>query len=120
MSKRKGNKVKQETKAAPKQEAPKSIPVPVSNAGAVGVVQATATQSKPLKLKVLKADMVYRGARLAWYARVKEFDGKTEGEFIESAKQNPPALTQNQTAENPTGWVSFFKREGVLSLQNAG
>lgn len=75
--------------------------------------------AKPLVIKVLKRDAVYRGARAAWYARLLEFDGKTEGEYLASTKETPPALTRNQTAENPTGWVSWFKRQGVISLSAA-
>lgn len=75
--------------------------------------------AKPMKIKVLKPDAKYRGAREAWFMRLKEFDGKTEEEYIESCKKVCPQLTRAQTAENPTGWVSFFKREGVLSLQPA-
>lgn len=75
------------------------------------------TPARPQKLKVLKKDTKYRGAREAWFARLVEFDGKTEGEFLASAKEKPPALTRNQTPEPPSGWVRFFVREGVLSLQ---
>lgn len=73
--------------------------------------------ARPEKLKVLKKDTKYRGARAEWFARLLEYDGKTQGEYIESCKEKPPAMTKNNTAENPTGWVRFFVRTGVLSVQ---
>lgn len=94
------HKVEAKTKEAPK--------------GAVAAPAAPPV--KVAKLKVLKKDTKYRGAREAWHARLLEFDGKTEAEFIESTKEKPPALTRNGTAENPMGWVRFFVREGVLSV----
>lgn len=78
---------------------------------------ASANPVRPQKLKVLKKDVKFRGARDAWFARLLEFDGKTEGEYLESCKEKPPALTKNGQAENPTGWVRFFVRTGVLSTQ---
>lgn len=79
-------------------------------------VKAEAAPVRPQKIKVLKKDTKYRGAREAWFNRLQEFDGKTEEEFLASTKEKPPALTKNGTAENPTGWVRFFVRAGVLSL----
>lgn len=72
----------------------------------------------PKLIKVLKADAKYRGAREAWYNRLKEFDGKTVDEYIEDCKKRCPQLTKNQTAENPTGWVGFFKRQGIMQEVN--
>lgn len=71
-------------------------------------------EAKPVLIKVLKNDAKYRGAREAWYKRLKEFDGKPLEEYIKNTTDNCPQLTKNGTAENPTGWVGFFKREGVL------
>jgi hypothetical protein len=125
MSKRnkKGGKVKSEAIKIGKKAGPDSAGVSATAAVQPTAVSAeaatTANPSRPLKIKVTKTDMVYRGNRQAWYIRLKEFDGKTEGEFIEDTKKTPPSLTRNGTAENPTGWVSFFRRQGVLSLQNA-
>lgn len=78
-----------------------------------------APAARPNVIKVLKPDATFRGstARSAWFARLKEFNGKSEGEFLESTTKNPPALTKNGTPEPPSGWVRFFVRSGVLSLQ---
>lgn len=74
---------------------------------------------KPKRIKVLKKDSKFRGgsAREAWYIRLKEMEGKTEGEFLANTKENPPARTQNGTVENPSGWMRFFVRNGIVSLQ---
>lgn len=129
---KKGKNVKHDTKTPTKPEAGKSAGVggaatpgtpnpPASPAPAAAATAAPVTPAtpKPLIIKVLKKDATFRGARAAWYERLKQFDGKTEGEYIASTKESPPALTRNQTAENPTGWVSWFKRHGVISLQQA-
>lgn len=77
---------------------------------------ASASPARPQVIKLLKKDTKYRGAREAWYNRLKEFDGKTEAEFLANTKESPPAHTRNGTAENPSGWVRFFVRQGVMSL----
>ncbi len=87
------------------------------NEAAPKAASASPQPARPQKLKVLKKDQKFRGARDAWFARLVEFDGKTEGEYLESCKEKPPALTKNGSAENPTGWVRFFVRTGVLSIQ---
>lgn len=79
--------------------------------------KAAPAEPKPKRIKVLKADAKYRGFREQWYNVLKEHDGKTEAEFLEATKAKPPALTRNGTAENPSGWMRFFIREGVASLQ---
>lgn len=79
--------------------------------------EAAPTPARPQKIRLLKKETKYRGARDAWFQRLVEFDGKTESEFIESTKAKPPALTKNGTAENPSGWVRYFVRTGVMSLQ---
>lgn len=78
---------------------------------------AAAPPARPSKIKVTKPDTKFRGARELWFNRLKEFDGKTEGEFLADTRERPPALTKNQTAENPTGWMRYFVRTGVVSLQ---
>jgi hypothetical protein len=68
------------------------------------------------KIKLMRGDVQYKGNRAAWYARLKDYDGKPLQDFLEAAAKNPPALTRNQTPEPPMGWFSFFKREGVASV----
>jgi hypothetical protein len=87
-----------------------------SKAAPAASASSAPTPARPQKIKVLKLDANFRGARASWYERLKEYNGKTEGEYIESCKDKPPAVTKNGTAENPTGWVRFFARSGILSL----
>lgn len=104
------HRVKTDTKEAPKGASAKS------DAKAEVKADAPAPTGRPQKLKVLKKDVKLRGAREAWFNRLVEFDGKMESEFLADTKEKPPALTRNGTAENPSGWVRFFVREGILSL----
>lgn len=105
----KPRKVKRKVKNETKAEAPKG-------ASASKVATESTPQARPNKIRLLKKDVVYRGARHDWYERLKAHDGKTEGEFIASTMENPPAKTKNGTVENPKGWVRFFVRQGVMSL----
>ncbi len=73
---------------------------------------------KPVLIKVLKKDAKFRGAREAWYIRLKEFDGKPVEEYVQDCERSCPQLTKNQTKENPTGWVGFFKRQGIMQEVN--
>lgn len=75
-----------------------------------------AAPAKPVLIKVLKKDPKFRGAREAWFKRLVEFDGKPVDDFIANCKEKCPQLTKNGTAENPTGWVGFFKREGIAQF----
>lgn len=106
--KRKGHTVKSEKQTLHKGD--------VANVKADG--EAKPAERKPVLIKVLKRDAKYRGAREAWYQRLLEFDGKSVDEYVESCKTNCPQLTKNQTAENPTGWVGFFKRQGIIQEVN--
>lgn len=73
---------------------------------------------KKEKVQVLrvKAGQKYRGAREAWYARLKEYDGKPLDDFLASTKEKMPSLPESGKAENPMGWVRFFQRVGVLGI----
>lgn len=119
---RKGDKVKaNETKTTVGKAEAGKVPGSVVASTAAAPIpeaakEAAAPTSKPLKIQVLKPDTVYRGARAEWFKRLKEFNGKTEGEFLADTVANPPALTRNGTKEPPAGWMGFFKRQGVVNL----
>jgi hypothetical protein len=80
--------------------------------------QEAQAERKPVVIKVLKHDAKFRGAREAWYNRLKEFDGKPLDDYIEDCKKNCPQLTKNGTVEPPTGWVGWFKRNGIMQEVN--
>lgn len=79
-----------------------------------GSTEGVKDKAKPKVLKI-KAGAKYRGARDAWYMRLKEHEGKSVDEFIDSCKKKPPSLPKSGTAENPTGWLRFFERSGIVS-----
>jgi hypothetical protein len=83
--------------------------------GSTGTAPAAPAPAVVKVLKV-KAGMKYRGAREAWYARLQQYEGKSEEEFIKSATTDPPSLTKKNEPEPPSGWIAFFKRTGVASL----
>jgi hypothetical protein len=82
-----------------------------------GGVEVAAGKAKPKVIKVLKADMKYRGARESWYTLLQRMEGKTEAEFVEAAKESPPSRTKKGEVEPPTGWFRFFERTGVIELR---
>ena len=88
----------------------------------VETTTTTATESKPEPVLQVKAGMKYRGARLAWYERMVELEGKTRDEVTKNLEADPPALygpkSKNEgKAEPVAGWVRFFERTGVASFQ---
>jgi len=81
---------------------------------------APAPEAKPTKvrvLKVLKTDAKFRGARDAWYAVLKAHDGKPVEVFEKACTDKPPSLPKSGKAEAPSGWTSYFKRTGIISIE---
>jgi hypothetical protein len=58
-------------------------------------------------------DHGYRGQRLEWFNRVKEFNGKTAGEFL---KANDNRTTPKGSEDPPRGWLRFFVQDGSVTL----
>lgn len=77
---------------------------------------APAVAPKPQIMRV-KSGVKLRGAREKWYEVLLKMDGKSVADYIAATKKDPPALTKNNTAENPTGWVRWFVRSGTLTLE---
>ncbi len=67
-------------------------------------------------VKVLKADAKFRGAREAWYQKLKEFDGKPIADYEKACTDSPPSLPKSGKAEKPSGWIGYFTRTGILSV----
>lgn len=87
--------------------------------------QAPATEAKPMtvtKIKVLKRDGKFRGARDKWYQAILKADGKTVKEFTDEVLAKPPSTpTKGSLAgkcEPPPGWISYFKRNGFITLED--
>jgi hypothetical protein len=89
--------------------------------GASAVITAPVTvtasgQAKPQVIKVLKADVKYRGARAEWFAVLQRYDGKPAGDFLAATTAKPPSLPKSQVQEKATGWLRFFVRSGIAQL----
>lgn len=55
----------------------------------------------------------FRGQRLEWFDRVKQYDGKTCEEFSEAFKDIP---NNKGVLYAPSGWIRFYVREGFVTL----
>jgi hypothetical protein len=72
------------------------------------------------RIKVVKRGVEYRGNRAAWYAVLQRHDGEPVEKFLRATSERPPALTKKGEAENPKGWIRFFRRTGVAQLRVEG
>jgi hypothetical protein len=97
----------------------KSKPAPTPEVAATPATPPTKVTVKPVLIKVLKSDAKFRGARDAWYAELKAHDGKTLKEYVDACTAKPPSLPKSLKAEAVSGWVSYFKRTGILELVEA-
>lgn len=114
---------KAEKRAARRAQAQAAAPAP--QAEQPKTEQAAKPTRKPTgTIKVLKDDPTFRGARKAWFERLKEFNGKDVGEFEADCKANPPSTpTKGVLAgkcEPPSGWVGYFRRTGICSIVPPG
>lgn len=85
--------------------------------------QAPAEASKPAVktvvsgvLKVKMEGVALRGARDAWYQVLKAHDGKPAQEYLEVTGKNHPSLPKSGRAENPSGWLRWFVRNGIATI----
>lgn len=76
-----------------------------------------------LAVQHLPAADKLRGARAAWYAVLAKHDGLAAADFLAATTAAPPSLPtkgKNQgKAEKPTGWLSWFMRNGYVTLESA-
>lgn len=70
--------------------------------------------TKIVTIKVLKRDAKFRGARDAWYKELIAHDGKPLKDFEDACTKKPPSLPKSGRAEAPSGWTSYFVRQGIL------
>lgn len=98
----------------------KSAPVAPA---AITITVAEKQAPKVVMIKVLKADAKFRGAREAWYLELIKHDGKPLADYVAKVTATPPSLpTKGKSAgkaEKPSGWISWFVRNGFLSLPEA-
>lgn len=72
--------------------------------------------AKPLNIKVLKANVKFRGARDAWYQVLLQYNGKPAGDFLAHCTKTPPSTPKSGVAEPPSGWLRYFTRSGIVEL----
>lgn len=101
----------------------KSAPVAPAVTTITAEVQAPAAPvaaPKVTMIKLLKTDGKFRGAREAWYKELVAHDGKPLADYVAKVTATPPSLpTKGKSAgkaEKPSGWISWFVRNGFLSL----
>lgn len=82
--------------------------------------ESTPATPAPQTLVVLKKDSKFRGAREAWYKRLVEHDGKPVDAYLTSCKDQPPSVPKSGKVENPTGWLSYFRRQGLVEVKATG
>lgn len=101
---------------------PKGVaPVHIAGVGVTAPVVVTgvgtpAAKVVPGVLQVTPAKGALRGARAAWYAVLLQYNGKPVAEFLAACTANPPSLPKSLKAENPTGWLGWFKRQGIAAV----
>lgn len=73
------------------------------------------------KIKVNKdANPTFRPntAREAYWEMIKKHNGRTLENFVTRATENPPSLPKSGKPEPVSGWVNFFRREGLIELED--
>ena len=88
----------------------KNAPAKKATTGGVGTYPAITIKDEPEQ--AFKAS----SARANWWSRLQEFNGKSIHYLKESVEQEPPHITKSGGVEPISGWLSFFKREGLLEV----
>lgn len=104
---------KAERKAARKAQAEQAAKTAPANTTPAAEKQQA---RRPGKVRVLKDNAQFRGARKAWYDVLLAHNGKPIADYEEHCTKNPPSLPKSGRAEAPSGWVRYFVRTGVLAI----
>lgn len=70
----------------------------------------------PGTLNVLKGNLQFKGARAAWYAVLLQHHGQPAQNYLNTCLANPPSLPASKRPEPPSGWLSWFVRNGVCTV----
>jgi hypothetical protein len=78
-----------------------------------------------MKIKVntkAKANFRPNSARAAYYEAICKFNGKSVEEFTKHCTDSPPSTPQKgkykDKPEPTAGWISWFNRNGYITLDN--
>lgn len=66
---------------------------------------------------VVKPGVALRGARAAWYATLLAYNGKPVAEFLAHCAANPPSVPKSGVVEKPQGWLGWFTRNAIATVQ---
>jgi hypothetical protein len=67
-------------------------------------------------LQVKMEGVSLRGARAAWYTVLQAHNGKPAQTYLEETAKTPPSLPKSGRAENPSGWLRWFVRNGIATI----
>lgn len=67
-------------------------------------------------LQVKMEGVSLRGARAAWYTVLQAHNGKPAQTYLEETAKAPPSLPKSGRAENPSGWLRWFVRNGIATI----
>lgn len=70
----------------------------------------------PGVVNVLKPNATFRGARQAWFNVLVAHNGQPANAFLAACAATPPSLPASGRAEAPTGWLSWFVRNGYCTV----
>lgn len=67
-------------------------------------------------ITVLKPQATFKGARAAWFAVLVQHNGQAANAYLHACAKAPPSLPASGRAEAPTGWLSWFVRNGYCTV----
>lgn len=70
----------------------------------------------PGVLTVTKPKATFRGARQAWFNVLLAHNGQPANAYLAACAAKPPSLPASGRAEAPTGWLSWFVRNGYATV----
>ncbi len=94
----------------------------VAPAVAAPAVAAPAAEAKPMRLVLLKKDASFRGARQAWWERLKGLEGKARTEVVQDLEANRPSVygakSKHMGKPEPVpGWLRFYERNQYIAFR---
>jgi len=66
--------------------------------------------------KSVKANFRPNTARALYYSALLSYNGKSAASYHKAMLANPPKLPKSGKVENPTGWLSWFVRNGYITI----
>lgn len=102
----------------PTAPAPTAPAAPVATTTVQAATTVVAGKAAPGILAV-KPGVALRGARAAWYATLLQYNGQPVAAFLAACAAAPPSTPKSGVAEKPQGWLGWFVRSGIATVQAA-